>query len=574
MPLHDPVCRYADCRKQDRALVRPGHHISARAASTDLRPRQSGFASPAPGNDDADGATVSSTVDSDEVLAGLDDEGVACARSGATAIKRVELSRPVRLALDAGLIREGDDVFDYGCGYGTDVALLEQIGYQAAGWDPVHRSGARLRHAAVVNLGYVLNVIPSLEERTSTLQAAWGLAQNCLVVAVRTTSDLASISRQTPHSDGLLTGGETFQKLYTQVEAREYLTTVLDRPAIPLGVGVYVVFKTPADEQSWLERRSEQRRSHRALRLPRERRRSRRDALYVEHHDTLQQLEQFLAEHGRLPHPDERPWTAEVEEALGSLPRAFQVIRHAAEEPWWEEAADARRGELTERFALARLRRRPKFTDLPTTVQRDVKALFGSYKQACAEADELLFSIGSQATLSRAARSAPVGKVTAEAIYAHVDAVPLWPAELRILISAAEAILGGVAGATIIKAHLNKPRVSWLVYPDFDTDPHPALAASWVVDLRELDVRPFDYRERQNPPVLHRKELFVAEDHPRRATFERLTRQEERHGLLDAPASIGTLRGWQDRLNEAGWTLRGHRLVRSRDATEGPSTDQ
>lgn len=513
-------------------------------------------------------------MDSENVLAAFRDADVACARSGATAIRRVELSRPLRLALDAGIIREGDDVFDYGCGYGTDVALLEQVGYQAAGWDPVHRSGARLRLAALVNLGYVLNVIPSPEERTSTLRAAWSLAHHCLVVAVRTTSDLASIACQTPHSDGVLTGGETFQKLYTQVEAREYLTETLDRPAIPLGVGVYVIFKTPADEQTWLERRSERRRAHRALRLPNRTRRSRRDALYAEHQDTLRPLEDFLAEHGRLPHSGEEPWTSDVEDALGSLPRAFQVIRHTAEKPWWEEAADARRSELTQRFALARLRRRPKFSDLPVAVRRDIKALFGSYKQACAQADELLFSIGSPETIAHAARRATVGKVTAEAIYGHVDAVSQWPGELRILISAAEAILGSVPEATLVKVHLDKPRVSWLVYPDFDTDPHPTLAASWVVDLRELDIRPFDYRDRESPPVLHRKELFVTLDHPRRATFARLTRQEERHGLLTEPSSIGTLRGWQNRLDEAGWNLRGHRLIRIQRRTQEPHTDQ
>ena len=44
--------------------------------------------------------------------------------------------------------------------------------------------------------------------------------------------------------------------------------------------------------------------------------------------------------------------------------------------------------------------------------------------------------------------------------------------------------------------------------------------------------------------------------------FERLTRQEEKHGLLDETATIGTKDGWQDRLNATGFVLRGHRLVR------------
>jgi hypothetical protein len=51
-------------------------------------------------------------------------------------------------------------------------------------------------------------------------------------------------------------------------------------------------------------------------------------------------------------------------------------------------------------------------------------------------------------------------------------------------------------------------------------------------------------------------------DHPLRAKFERLTRQEERAGLLDETASIGTWEGWQRRLQESGFTGRGHRLIR------------
>jgi hypothetical protein len=61
---------------------------------------------------------------------------------------------------------------------------------------------------------------------------------------------------------------------------------------------------------------------------------------------------------------------------------------------------------------------------------------------------------------------------------------------------------------------------------------------------------------------------------PWRPKFERLTRQEERAGLLDETASIGTRDGWAERLRERGYTLRGHRLVLSRRSTAAiPSTD-
>ncbi len=51
-------------------------------------------------------------------------------------------------------------------------------------------------------------------------------------------------------------------------------------------------------------------------------------------------------------------------------------------------------------------------------------------------------------------------------------------------------------------------------------------------------------------------------DHPLHPKFARLTQQEEKHGLLDDTATIGTKEGLQAWLNATGFALRGHRLVR------------
>ena len=50
-------------------------------------------------------------------------------------------------------------------------------------------------------------------------------------------------------------------------------------------------------------------------------------------------------------------------------------------------------------------------------------------------------------------------------------------------------------------------------------------------------------------------------EHPKYASFARLTAQEEKHGLLKETSTIGTRAGWHGRLAAAGFTLRGHRLV-------------
>jgi DNA phosphorothioation-associated putative methyltransferase len=482
-------------------------------------------------------------------------------RAGATAMKRVELSRPIRLALETGVIRPVDGVFDYGCGHGQDIEFLQELGHDATGWDPNHRPDASRQRAPIVNLGYVLNVIEDPGERASALKEAWTLAERAVVVAVRTVDETRFVSSATDHVDGVLTGADTFQRFFRQAEARSYIDEITGSQSIPLGPGVFVAFRDEGAEQEWLENRAALQRRVRRLRRIIEPRKTLRDEAYEAHREILRPLEEFIAERGRLPVDEEHEWVEPIAETFGSVPRAFQVIRHVADRPWWDDAADDRRRELLVRFALARLRRRPKFGALPLGVQRDVKALFGSYKAACTQADELLFSIGEPETIRCAASAAPVGKRTPDALYVHVEALDLLPTALRVFIGAADALIGRVPEATLVKAHVDKPRVSYLVYPDFDDDPHPTLAESWVVDFLNLDVRPHDYRTRENPPILHRKELFVSGDHPRYETFRRLSEQEERHELLNH-ATIGTRSGWESVLWSTGWRLSGHRLVR------------
>ena len=110
--------------------------------------------------------------------------------------------------------------------------------------------------------------------------------------------------------------------------------------------------------------------------------------------------------------------------------------------------------------------------------------------------------------------------------------------------------------------HRLKPQVSFLVYPDFDKDPHPAAEASVVARLGELRASFKNFAGQQNPAILHRKETFVAHDHPLFDKFARLTSQEEKAGLLNS-SSIGRRDQWNETLAEAGYKLKGHRLVKA-----------
>lgn len=173
------------------------------------------------------------------------DSNVVVARHK-TAMVRYELSKPVRTLLEYGQLKKDSTVFDYGCGQGADVTGLCNLGYAAAGWDPVHRPHEARRAAEVVNLGYVLNVIEDPAERLETLVDAFRHAQRLLVVAalIHETVDTGSARR---YADGVLTRANTFQKFFEQQELQQYVEDALETTAVPVGLGIFYVFRDPVE---------------------------------------------------------------------------------------------------------------------------------------------------------------------------------------------------------------------------------------------------------------------------------------------------------------------------------------
>lgn len=472
-----------------------------------------------------------------------------------TALQRGGLSRPVRLAVDDGLIAAGaTSVLDYGCGRGGDVARLARAGVQCTGWDPHHRPGGTLAPSDVVNLGYVVNVIENPQERQATLRRAWALARNVLLVSARLTTDSRDLEG-VPFRDGLRTSTGTFQKLYTQEELRAWIDSTLggvrSAAAAP---GVFFVFRHPALEHEWLLRRV--RRTQRRAPISRE--------LLAQHEELLRPLVEFVSDRGRLPRALELDAGPAIEREFGTLRNAFAVIRRVTGTEPWDRVRDARSQNVLVFLALSRFDKRPRPKDLPEEIRYDVRDLFGSHAAACRQADRLLFELANQDRVRAAAAASPVGKRLPSALYLHADALGQLPPILRVLDGAARRLIGDVEASTVVKLHLDRPAVSYLEYPDFDTDPHPALRSGYLVTLDRLRCDFRDYSRHANPPILHRKELLLAADDPRAARFAALTRQEQRAGLYEQPDAIGTQRAWQRLLDARGLRYRGHRLVRER----------
>jgi DNA phosphorothioation-associated putative methyltransferase len=470
-----------------------------------------------------------------------------------TALRRTELSRPLRISLEEGLINTDTQIFDYGCGYGDDVANLLNKGINCAGWDPTHRPETQRTSADVVNLGYVVNVIENREERISVLRDAWDLTRKLLIVSARLAVE-AKEKGQTPYEDGWLTQAGTFQKYYEQHELRDWIDNVLGVSSLPAAPGIFYVFRDDSLRQSFGA--SRYRRRITAPRLHRS------NILFEKHKDLLEPLIEFITSRGRLPNDSELDVAPLIRNELGSLKRAFGIIRRVTGSEQWDRISNARSQDLLLYLALARFSGRPRFSRLPPDLQLDIRAFFSTYNRACTESDKLLFAAGNRKVIEGACRKSSVGKLTPNALYIHVTALANLPTILRVYEGCARTYVGAVEGANIIKLHRDAPQVSYLSYPEFERDPHPVLEASLIVNFQTLQMRYQEYSDSRNPPILHRKEDFLSIDHPLRAKFARLTKQEGGWHLYEKPELIGTKEGWQKELNERGVYFSGHKLLR------------
>ncbi|MHB1725874.1 MAG: DNA phosphorothioation-associated putative methyltransferase [Acidimicrobiales bacterium] len=472
-----------------------------------------------------------------------------------TAMSRRTVSRPVGLAMADEILCNQSTFFDYGCGRGFDVQFLLDAGISATGWDPAFAPSMPKTYADVVNIGYVVNVIEDPTERVDALKSAWSLARHVLVVAGRLTVE-SHQNDFVPFSDGEITNRGTFQKFYEQHELRDWIGTTLSAEPVAAAPGIFYVFRDEVARETFVASRFRPTRATPRVRIS--------DQLYDEHRELLDQVANFFSERGRLPADNEVPYSLEVKEAFGGWRKAFRVLLTVTGQDQWSELASARADDLTVYIALSKFGRRSTWSKLDPSLRQDVRVHFGSYKRACEVGDELLFSAGSLENIDQAIKRAPVGKRTPNALYIHRSALGTLPPILRVYEGCGRVLVGEVQDANIVKLSRNQPKVSFLSYPEFDTEPHPALLRTVVTYPGELRVFYREYQSTSNRPILHRKEEFVAAEYPLRAKFQRLTQQEERFGLFSHPETIGFEKGWSDALEEWGVTLRGHRVIRNR----------
>ena len=427
------------------------------------------------------------------------------------------------------------------------------MGYSASGWDPVHRADGELKPTPIVNLGYVVNVIENVQERCDAVRQAWDLTERLLLVSARLSVDGRGLANIQEYEDGCVTSRGTFQKFFDQQELRNWIDSTLNVQAVAAAPGVFYVFRNQTERADFVA--SRYRRSGTAPRF------TASAELFEAHEELLEPLIQFVTYRGRLPREDELANREAIVDVFGSLRRAFRVVLNVTDRSHWKQIKEERRQDFMVYLALSQFDGRSPYGRLPVSLQRDVKAFFGVYKRACAAADELLFSLGDPGVVDEACKQSSIGKLTPTALYVHESALSGLSPILRLYEGCASGYVGRIDSANIIKLDRSEPRISYLSYPEFDKDAHPALSMAVSVHLQTFRMRVRNYSTRRNRPILHRKELFVAPDYPGFGKFKRLTRIEESKGLYANTDEIGYEHGWNDTLTRNGLYLRGHRLL-------------
>ncbi|WP_027663983.1 DNA phosphorothioation-associated putative methyltransferase [Rhizobium leguminosarum] len=438
-----------------------------------------------------------------------------------TAITRVGLSSPVAAMIECGMLTKDDDLFDYGCGMGDDVAILQADGYSAWGWDPAHRPDGRRAPADVVNLGFVVNVIENPHERAETLRAAWSFARKGMTVSAMLTGRV-DVSRQTPHGDGYLTMRSTFQRYYAQDELMLFVNQTLGERVTPLGQGIVAVFRDKELEQRVAMRKRSRAdaiiRRHalpRPVRAPREALPPRPSLVERISGETASIWETALSL-GRLPTADEVDLAVMVSlsDKNVSLARAMQACFSLFDMPLLDEVAAARREDLLVETALSMFPGAPRYASLPVSMQRDVRHFFGSHAALSAQATNELSALRNSSSLQAAYdKSVDEGLASLNGgilRFAGASSTRL-PVAIRIMLGCADIVRPGFSQGDVFEIGPKPAALKAITVADMET-PLPRMLEIVDVELGRASSRERKARDE----ILYLKSLYLPIEDPKR----------------------------------------------------------
>ena len=448
-----------------------------------------------------------------------------------TAMVRYGFSAPIQTLARSGYLDGSYNFFDYGCGRGSDVKGLTENDLKASGWDPYYAPDNDKNSADIVNLGFVINVIESMDERIDALLGAYLLADQLLVVSVMLENTSRANGKQ--FRDGVMTKRGTFQKYYAQGEIKQFIEDVLDEEAIAVAPGIHYVFKDKDAEQRFLSNRFRSRKNQ--LRRPssatpeqiEEWERKRADKKYEEYREPLERLWMQWITLGRKPDKSECTDLATLAEGFTTYNKALRFIEDRKDPELLERAAQSRIEDIEVYFALNLFERRKPYKHMERGLQLDIKTFFGNYTMAQVVAKDLLFKIADTELIQKACEYAATHGYgyleDGESLQLHTSMVEELPAVLRVYIGCASVLYGDYRNSDLVKVHINSGKVTLMLFDDFDGRPLPKMVERVKIKLREQDFDYFEYDNEYLPPYLYHKSRYINEEfdhYPEQVSFE------------------------------------------------------
>ena len=425
-----------------------------------------------------------------------------------TALKRRKLSSCMGSLIDSSLVTRTSQIFDYGCGRGDDVAILQFSEFEnVSGWDPHYANDNPIPTSSeFVNLSFVLNVIEDEEERYEVLRSAFKISAKALVFSVMLHHQ-NTLQFARPYKDGFLSSINTFQKYYSAAEIEEVVHNVLKERPIKMAAGVYIVFKDKELEQEYLFKKQ--------LGLLSEIKTPPKEETVEKY--SVELVDKFVSSilgFGRIPKIDELPddlreIIVETKVSFNRLSRlALSQISISELSKVQEELAS----EILIFLAINMFDGRVKYGSLSDRMQNDVKAHYGSIRIANENAEKLLFSLSNVDELFEAALNSErsgVGTLFDGKFRFHHDQKEKLPTSLKLFFKIGERLHRPIDDGDIIQLHIESKKMSYLRVDDFAKSPLPRIHSREIINFLNLELANVAHAEQKQVRVLYHKSALM-----------------------------------------------------------------
>jgi DNA phosphorothioation-associated putative methyltransferase len=257
----------------------------------------------------------------------------------------------------------------------------------------------------------------------------------------------------------------------------------------------------------------------------------------------------------------------ELTQSFGTVSKALHFMLDQFDEALLEQARQNRIDDLLTYFALQTFSKRRAYKHLETSLQKDIKAFFGDYKNAMATAQSVLFQIGKSELIATACLQATEQGLDhldeEEALHLHTRVVEQLPALLRIYMGCATVLYGDIEQTDLIKIHSQSGKLSLMRYDDFQKQALPCLLERVKINLREQTFDLYQYGEDYKPTYLYIKSRYINEEFPNYAEQLGFDEQLQALSLFDLSGYDPRPDDFRETLANARWEIDSFGLIRS-----------